>query len=132
MFACKNSQIRQSVHQSDHPYTHPSMQYRNDYVSEGYCTSKGELVCAILYPKPLDFRFYQDSVKFILFLACMAVVGMAYSLVMYIRNNVSMLCCVNANCMCILTCDYAIYSSRVFLFLLLGYTFLACKSTFKR
>ncbi|XP_025081002.1 probable cation-transporting ATPase 13A3 isoform X3 [Pomacea canaliculata] len=56
-------------------------------IRTGYCTSKGELVCAILYPKPLDFRFYQDSVKFILFLACMAVVGMAYSLVMYIRNN---------------------------------------------
>ncbi|KAK7501877.1 hypothetical protein BaRGS_00006963 [Batillaria attramentaria] len=56
-------------------------------VRTGYCTAKGELVCAILYPKPLDFKFYQDAIKFILFLAVMASLGMAYSLVMYIRNN---------------------------------------------
>ena len=43
---------------------------------------------AILYPKPLDFKFYQDSIKFILFLAVMASLGMTYSLIMYIRNNV--------------------------------------------
>lgn len=56
-------------------------------VRTGYCTAKGELVCAILYPKPLDFKFYQDSVKFILFLAVMASLGMTYSLIMYIRND---------------------------------------------
>ena len=49
-------------------------------------------MCAILYPKPLDFKFYQDSVKFILFLAFMASLGMIYSLVMYIRNGVSLSC----------------------------------------
>ena len=58
----------------------------------GFCTAKGELVCAILYPKPLDFKFYQDSVKFILFLAFMASLGMIYSLVMYVRNDVSLSC----------------------------------------
>ena len=58
----------------------------------GFCTAKGELVCAILYPKPLDFKFYQDSVKFILFLAFMASLGMIYSLVMYVRNGVSLSC----------------------------------------
>ncbi|KAK7094175.1 polyamine-transporting ATPase 13A3-like isoform X3 [Littorina saxatilis] len=56
-------------------------------VRTGYCTAKGELVCAILYPKPLDFKFYRDSVKFILFLAVMASLGMVYSLIMYIRNG---------------------------------------------
>ncbi|XP_076451738.1 polyamine-transporting ATPase 13A3-like isoform X2 [Babylonia areolata] len=56
-------------------------------VRTGYCTAKGELVTAILFPKPLDFKFYQDSVKFILFLAVMASLGMTYSLIMYIRNN---------------------------------------------
>ncbi|KAL8587281.1 hypothetical protein ACOMHN_045528 [Nucella lapillus] len=56
-------------------------------VRTGYCTAKGELVTAILYPKPLDFKFYQDSVKFIMFLAVMASLGMTYSLIMYIRNG---------------------------------------------
>ena len=56
----------------------------------GYCTAKGELVSGILFPKPLDLKFYQDSIKFILFLALMASLGMIYSLIMYIRHNVSM------------------------------------------
>ena len=44
---------------------------------------------AILFPKPLGFKFYQDAMKFILFLACVAFFGMAYSVYAYIRLGVS-------------------------------------------
>ncbi|KAL3862341.1 hypothetical protein ACJMK2_008316 [Sinanodonta woodiana] len=51
----------------------------------GFNTAKGELVRAILFPKPLGFKFYQDAMKFVLFLACVAVLGVIYSVVTYIR-----------------------------------------------
>ena len=35
-------------------------------VRTGFQTSKGELIRSILFPKPMDFKFYQDSVRFIL------------------------------------------------------------------
>jgi magnesium-transporting ATPase (P-type) len=35
-------------------------------VRTGFQTSKGELIRSILFPKPIDFKFYQDSVRFIL------------------------------------------------------------------
>ena len=54
----------------------------------GFSTAKGELVRAILFPKPLGFKFYQDAMKFILFLACVAFFGMAYSVYSYIRLKV--------------------------------------------
>ena len=57
----------------------------------GFSTAKGELVRAILFPKPLGFKFYQDAMKFILFLAGMAFFGMVYSVVAYIRLKVSQL-----------------------------------------
>uniref|UniRef100_A0A0B7AE23 Cation-transporting ATPase n=1 Tax=Arion vulgaris TaxID=1028688 RepID=A0A0B7AE23_9EUPU len=53
-------------------------------VRTGFNTAKGELVRAILFPKPLDFAFYRDAVRFILFLAVVASMGMIYSLVNYI------------------------------------------------
>uniref|UniRef100_A0A8C9WRM5 ATPase cation transporting 13A2 n=1 Tax=Sander lucioperca TaxID=283035 RepID=A0A8C9WRM5_SANLU len=37
--------------------------------STGFFTAKGNLVSSILYPHPTDFRFYQDSAKFLLILA---------------------------------------------------------------
>ncbi|ESO89930.1 hypothetical protein LOTGIDRAFT_218380 [Lottia gigantea] len=58
-------------------------------VRTGYNTAKGELVRAILFPKPLGFKFYQDAMRFILFLAVVASCGMVYSLVMLIRDGVS-------------------------------------------
>ncbi|NXE99856.1 AT132 ATPase, partial [Menura novaehollandiae] len=35
----------------------------------GFCTAKGDLIGSILYPKPVSFKFYEDAVKFVLFLA---------------------------------------------------------------
>ncbi|XP_064642890.1 polyamine-transporting ATPase 13A3-like isoform X2 [Lineus longissimus] len=48
----------------------------------GFMTAKGELVRAILFPKPLDFRFYQDTMKFVAFLACLAGAGFIFTIVL--------------------------------------------------
>ena len=34
-------------------------------VHTGYSTAKGELVRSILFPKPVDMKFYTDSLKFV-------------------------------------------------------------------
>ncbi|GFN76982.1 cation-transporting ATPase, partial [Plakobranchus ocellatus] len=56
-------------------------------VRTGFNTAKGELVRAILFPKPLDIKFYQDAIKFILFLSVVASFGMTYSTINYILNH---------------------------------------------
>ncbi|GAB1609336.1 cation-transporting ATPase 13A3-like isoform X2 [Argonauta hians] len=48
-------------------------------IRTGFNTAKGELIRAILYPKPLGFKFYNDALKFVLFLCVVAICGMAYS-----------------------------------------------------
>nr|XP_056721435.1 polyamine-transporting ATPase 13A2 [Euleptes europaea] len=54
----------------------------------GFCTAKGDLISSILYPKPVNFKFYKDAVKFVLFLAVLAALGTAYSIFILIRNRV--------------------------------------------
>ncbi|XP_060054480.1 probable cation-transporting ATPase 13A5 isoform X2 [Erinaceus europaeus] len=54
----------------------------------GYNTAKGDLVRSILYPRPLNFKLYSDAFKFIVFLACLGVVGFFYALGVYIYNGV--------------------------------------------
>jgi cation-transporting P-type ATPase 13A2 len=46
----------------------------------GFNTTKGELVRAILHPKPVDFRFNNDIYKYIGGLAGIAVVGMVFTM----------------------------------------------------
>lgn len=58
-------------------------------VRTGFNTAKGELVRAILFPKPLGFKFYKDSIKFILLLCILAGCGMIYSIYIYIRKHFS-------------------------------------------
>lgn len=36
--------------------------------SSGFFTAKGSLVSSIMYPQPINFRFYQDAAKFLLIL----------------------------------------------------------------
>ncbi|CAI9735449.1 cation-transporting ATPase 13A3-like isoform X2 [Octopus vulgaris] len=48
-------------------------------VRTGFNTAKGELIRAILFPKPLGFKFYNDALKFLLFLCIVAICGMGYS-----------------------------------------------------
>ena len=33
-------------------------------VSTGFQTAKGDLIRSILYPKPMGFKFYQDSIRY--------------------------------------------------------------------
>ncbi|KAJ8257722.1 hypothetical protein GJAV_G00188980 [Gymnothorax javanicus] len=47
----------------------------------GFFTAKGDLISSILYPQPLNFRFYRDAVKFLIILAAFALMGTVYSLV---------------------------------------------------
>ncbi|XP_066493188.1 polyamine-transporting ATPase 13A2 isoform X1 [Tiliqua scincoides] len=54
----------------------------------GFCTEKGDLISSILYPKPVNFKFYKDAMKFVLFLAVLAGVGTTYSIFILIRNQV--------------------------------------------
>ncbi|XP_033366178.1 probable cation-transporting ATPase 13A3 [Bombus vosnesenskii] len=50
-------------------------------IRTGFHTSKGSLVAAILYPPPADFKFDQDSYKFIGILALIATCGFIYTIV---------------------------------------------------
>jgi cation-transporting ATPase 13A3/4/5 len=58
-------------------------------VRTGFCTAKGDLIRSILFPKPMGFKFYQDSLKFILFLFVVAVIGMAYGIVVLAQKGVN-------------------------------------------
>ncbi|XP_066597773.1 polyamine-transporting ATPase 13A3 isoform X2 [Prorops nasuta] len=50
-------------------------------VRTGFNTSKGGLVRSIMYPPPVDFKFEQDSYKFVILLACIASIGVIYTIV---------------------------------------------------
>ena len=57
----------------------------------GFSTTKGALVRSILYPKNSNFKFYSDSIKFILVLFIFAIIGIAISVPrnIYIGMNTS-------------------------------------------
>ncbi|CAG6021127.1 unnamed protein product [Menidia menidia] len=59
--------------------------------STGFFTAKGNLVSSILYPQPINFRFYRDAVKFLLILGCVAIIGTIYIFVVLMRTNVTWL-----------------------------------------
>lgn len=54
----------------------------------GFMTMKGKLVRSILFPKPNKFKFYQDSLKFIIVLALFSLIGFAVSLPIQIQQGV--------------------------------------------
>lgn len=56
-------------------------------VRTGFETSKGELVKSILFPQPIGFRFYEDSIKFVMALFCIAGCGMIYCVRLYLSRN---------------------------------------------
>lgn len=50
-------------------------------IRTGFSTAKGNLVRSILYPVPVDFKFEQDSYKFVQMLAAIASIGFLYTVV---------------------------------------------------
>ncbi|CAG9785123.1 unnamed protein product [Diatraea saccharalis] len=56
-------------------------------VRTGFYTAKGELIKSILFPKQLGFQFYNDAVKFVMFMFCIAAIGMAYSIWLYVLRG---------------------------------------------
>jgi len=57
-------------------------------IGTGFNTTKGSLVRSMLFPKPMGFKFYRDSIRFIGVLACMAGVGFCASAIQFIRLGV--------------------------------------------
>ncbi|KAF8070552.1 hypothetical protein FPV67DRAFT_1487805 [Lyophyllum atratum] len=54
----------------------------------GFNTTKGALVRSMLFPRPIGFKFYRDSVRFIGVLAGIAGLGFCFSAVQFIRIGV--------------------------------------------
>ncbi|KAG8733367.1 hypothetical protein FRC11_006789, partial [Ceratobasidium sp. 423] len=58
-------------------------------VRTGFNTTKGALVRSMLFPKPMGFKFYRDSMRFIGVLAIIAVLGFMASAVQFIKLGIS-------------------------------------------
>ena len=58
-------------------------------VRTGFYTLKGNLIRSILFPKPLHFTFFRDSMRFIFCMALIAVIGFIYTVVVFIKHNAS-------------------------------------------
>lgn len=52
-------------------------------------TTKGALIRSMLFPKPIGFKFYRDSVRFIGVLAGIAGLGFCFSAVEFVKIGVS-------------------------------------------
>ena len=50
-------------------------------IRTGFATTKGNLVRSIMYPAPVDFKFEEDSYKFVGFLTLIA--GNSYQKILY-------------------------------------------------
>lgn len=57
-------------------------------IRTGFNTSKGGLVRSIMYPPPVDFKFEQDSYKFVMMLASIASIGVIYTVVAKIMKGI--------------------------------------------
>ena len=57
----------------------------------GFNTTKGSLVRSMLFPKPMGFKFYRDSMRFIAFLAGLAGLGFLGSAYNFVKLGVSSL-----------------------------------------
>ncbi|QRV79634.1 cation transport ATPase [Ceratobasidium sp. AG-Ba] len=55
----------------------------------GFNTTKGALVRSMLFPKPMGFKFYRDSMRFIAVLAGIAILGFLASSVQFIKLGIA-------------------------------------------
>lgn len=55
-------------------------------INTGNITAKGALIRSILYPPPVDYKFEQDSYKFVALLASVAFCGFLYTVVTKVRQ----------------------------------------------
>lgn len=60
-------------------------------VRTGFNTTKGALVRSMLFPKPIGFKFYRDSMRFIGVLAGIAALGFCASAVQFIRLGIPLI-----------------------------------------
>jgi len=56
----------------------------------GFNTTKGALIRSMLFPKPIGFKFYRDSVRFIGVLSGIAGLGFCFSAVEFVHIGVSL------------------------------------------
>lgn len=56
-------------------------------IKTGFNTTKGSLIRSMLFPRPVGFKFYQDSFKYIGFMTGIAVVGFTYSMINFVKLN---------------------------------------------
>ncbi|KIL68855.1 hypothetical protein M378DRAFT_190708 [Amanita muscaria Koide BX008] len=54
----------------------------------GFNTTKGALIRSMLFPKPIGFKFYRDSIRFIGVLAGLAGIGFCFSAIQFVRMGV--------------------------------------------
>ncbi|XP_036900997.1 polyamine-transporting ATPase 13A2 isoform X7 [Sturnira hondurensis] len=59
----------------------------NESALTGFCTAKGGLVSSILHPRPINFKFYKHSMKFVAALSVLALFGTIYSIFILHRNR---------------------------------------------
>ncbi|KAJ1596290.1 hypothetical protein NDA14_003037 [Ustilago hordei] len=58
-------------------------------VRTGFNTTKGALVRSMLFPKPMGFKFYRDSFRFIGFLAITAGIGFTFAAVNFVKIGIA-------------------------------------------
>ncbi|XP_067950022.1 polyamine-transporting ATPase 13A3-like [Watersipora subatra] len=56
-------------------------------IRTGFMTAKGNLIRSIMFPKPVDFRFYRDIYMFMISLAVIAFMGMIYTVVLMVDRQ---------------------------------------------
>jgi len=58
-------------------------------VRTGFNTTKGSLVRGMLFPKPMGFKFYRDSFRFIGFLGCIALIGLCFNTIKFVQLGIA-------------------------------------------
>ncbi|KAN0109276.1 P-type ATPase [Russula decolorans] len=77
--------IRKSVGQAESPYDRPALGL---VARTGFTTTKGALVRSMLFPKPIGFKFYRDSIRFIIVLSGIAGFGFCASAVQFVKLGI--------------------------------------------